>query len=567
MKSIRIFSVLLILGLMMVACETLMEPENDNQYTIDRILKDPAFAEGLLVNVYKTLPNAYNLDEVATDDAVSNNKLNPYLRMATGEWTAIYSPVSKWSTAYNAIFTLNYFLSVVNQVDWYYLDKTTSIYFARRFKGEALALRGYYYHVLLVNHGGIATDNNLLGIPLITDVLESGDNWKLPRNTYQECVTQINTDYDSAISLLPDTWANTADSKYNKAFGEQNKNRINATAVRALKARLALHIASPAFNNGNYDNAKCITAATLAGELLVDNNKTVANMPTDYVRFYNSDGDINNPDILWRNDHYQSNSLELDNAPPSLYGNGRVNPTQNLVNAFPMQNGYPISDEYLGQSGYDKDNPYAGRDPRLGYYILCNGGVYGSTTIFTDVSSPKDGLNKTTSSTRTGYYLLKLLRTDVNLDPASTTNKLHFYAPIRWTEMYLNYAEAANEAWGPDDDPNGYGFTPRTIIGQLRNLAGITPDDYLTSLTSKAQLRDLIRNERRIILCFEGFRFWDLRRWKADLNEKAKGVSINGSNYSYIDVENRAYPDYAVYGPIPYSETIKYDGLLQNKGW
>lgn len=564
MKSIKIFSILLILGLMMVACETLLEPENDNQYEMDRILKDPAFAEGLLVSAYKSLPNAYNLDEVATDNAVSNDKSNSFLRMATGEWTASFSPVSKWSTAYDAIFKLNFFLSVVDNVDWYYLDNDIAENFARRFKGEALALRGYFYNQLLVNHGGVATDDNLLGVPLVTEVLESDDNWKIPRSTYLECVDRINDDYDEAISLLPAEWADDPDDKdYNKVFGAQNKNRINATYVRALKSRLALHIASPALNAGTYDAAKCITAATLAGQLLQENGG-ITGMSTDNVGFYNEDGDISNADILWRNDYYMSNVLESDNAPPSLYGNGRVNPTQNLVNAFPMLTGYPIDHEL---SGYNPDRPYADRDPRLNYYILCDSGNYGGNDIYTDLNSPTDGLNRTTSSTRTGYYLLKLMRTDVNLNPATTTTKRHFFTHIRWTELYLNYAEAANEAWGPDGDGGtGYG-TARDVIGQLRSIAGITPDVYLAGIVTREDMRELIRNERRIALCFEGFRFWDLRRWGVSLTETAKGVSITPGNYSYIDVENRVYPDYAVYGPVPYDEVIKYSGLLQNKGW
>ena len=80
-------------------------------------------------------------------------------------------------------------------------------------------------------------------------------------------------------------------------------------------------------------------------------------------------------------------------------------------------------------------------------------------------------------------------------------------------------------------------------------------------------MRELIRNERRLELCFEGFRFWDLRRWKANLNETAKGVDINNLVVNYIEVEHRNYKDYMYYGPIPYSETLKYSNLEQNKGW
>lgn len=80
-------------------------------------------------------------------------------------------------------------------------------------------------------------------------------------------------------------------------------------------------------------------------------------------------------------------------------------------------------------------------------------------------------------------------------------------------------------------------------------------------------MRDLIRNERRLELCFEGFRFWDLRRWNMDLNEPAKGVRISNGKYEIITVENRNYESYMQYGPIPYSEVVKFDALEQNQGW
>ncbi len=85
-------------------------------------------------------------------------------------------------------------------------------------------------------------------------------------------------------------------------------------------------------------------------------------------------------------------------------------------------------------------------------------------------------------------------------------------------------------------------------------------------------MRELIRNERRIELCFEDRRFWDLRRWKADLNVTAQGMKIDketdGSlKYTPINVENRNYKDYMYYGPIPYGEVIKWSNLEQNLGW
>ena len=85
-------------------------------------------------------------------------------------------------------------------------------------------------------------------------------------------------------------------------------------------------------------------------------------------------------------------------------------------------------------------------------------------------------------------------------------------------------------------------------------------------------MRQLIRNERRLELCFENHRFWDLRRWKANLNETARGINITTSTtgalvYKPIDVEQRNYQDYMIYGPIPYAELIKFSNLVQNDGW
>jgi starch-binding outer membrane protein, SusD/RagB family len=135
----------------------------------------------------------------------------------------------------------------------------------------------------------------------------------------------------------------------------------------------------------------------------------------------------------------------------------------------------------------------------------------------------------------------------------------------------LAYAEAANEAWGP----TGMGihaYSAYDVIKAIRKRAGVgttNGDPYLEECKAdKDKMRALIRNERRLELCFESFRFWDLRRWKANLNETARGLDINGTTYTPINaVEARTYENYMYYGPVPYSELLKYNNLVQNKGW
>ena len=270
--------------------------------------------------------------------------------------------------------------------------------------------------------------------------------------------------------------------------------------------------------------------------------------------------------------------METENYPSTLYGKGRVNPTQNLVDAFPMANGYPITDE---NSEYNANDPYADRDPRLKAYILVNGDKIGSTDgVVNSAADSKttDGLNKENGkSTKTGYYLRKLLRSDINLNPNSTTKQKHLNARIRTTEILLDYAEAANEAQGPKAKVGGAGYSAYDVIKAIRERAGVGEfgeDPYLDDCAqSKEKMRELIRNERRLELCFENHRFWDLRRWKANLNEAAKGINITTDEatgafvYKTFEAEERKYDDYMFYGPIPYSEILKYSNLKQNEGW
>ena len=282
------------------------------------------------------------------------------------------------------------------------------------------------------------------------------------------------------------------------------------------------------------------------------------------------------PEVLWRADWEKADaSQESDNYPPSLFGGGKVNPSQNLVDAFPMANGYPISDS---RSNFNAADPYANRDPRLKAYIVVNGDVIGaegnSINTTDDDKTNIDGINhESGKSTLTGYYLRKLLRDDVNLNPAKDVR--HFGARIRYTEIFLDYAEAANEAAGPKTAV-GASYSAYDVIKALRKRAGVGGDNdpYLEECAaSKEKMRELIRNERRLELCFENHRFWDLRRWKANLNETAKGVNITTNTstgaliFKPIDVEVRSFQDYMYYGPIPYSELRKWSNLEQNDGW
>ncbi len=560
---------LLIIGVNLLSCEKFLEPEPNGTLSEEELLFNPSFAEGLLMTAYIALPDDYNFaTDVASDDAVTNEKGSAYSRMATGEWLSSFDPISEWSNAYLQISYINQFLGFYESVLWSRepnlndsINELRNSLHIKRLKGEAHGLRAWYQFKLLQHHAGRAADGRLMGYPIINETLAPSDDWKLSRNTFAECVANIFTDLDTAIANLPAEWVDGSDPFINATSGARFENRINGNAARALKSRVALLAASPAFSESNAVSWE--EAATIAGDLLVE----LGDLYPKGIVFYK---EKKNKEMIWNRAEILKNNWEEDNFPPSLFGYGRTNPSQNLVDAFPMGNGYPI-DHAL--SGYDPENPYAGRDPRFYDYIIHNDALFKNTPINTYVDASQDGINSLETSTRTGYYLKKLMAEAVVLDPGSSVNAGHTYTLVRMTEVLLNYAEAANEAWGPDGDPNGYGFTARSKMEELRRRAKLDPDDYLASITDQAGLRELIRNERRLELCFEGFRFWDIRRWndQATLTAPVKGVYITVEadstySYSYDKIEDRIFTSDMIYGPIPYEETLKYD-IQQNIGW
>jgi len=577
---------ILAMVLVFTGCKKILSPADENNRGLNDIYDNAAFAEGLLLNGYTRLPmGSWSFSDVATDDAVSNDPNNSYRLMATGKWSSINNPMEQWTGGFAAIQYLNQLLSQADKVTWATTGKYTNEMFNDRIKGEAFGLRGLFMFYLLQAHAGWTADGKLLGIPILTTPLNAQSDFSIPRNTFDECVQQIYKDLDSAESRLPLDFENIAVSSdipakyagkttvadYNRVFGAYDRQRMTSRIVKGIRAKVSLLAASPAFSQAAapaWAKAADDAAASLD---LTGGLSGMANNGGYWYASKNS-GEINgvssgvNPrEILWRANVGDGNNLEKDNYPPTLFGNGRVNPTQNLVDAFPMANGYPIGD---AAAGYDANNPYSNRDPRLALYIVVNGSKMGpaGATIYTKTGTSNDGLNAIATSTRTSYYMRKLLREDVNVNPANTNTQRHYIPYIRYTELFLAYAEAANEAWGPDGT-GAHTYSARDVIAAIRKRAGITqPDNYLAALTTKEDMRALIHNERRLELCFEGFRFWDLRRWKESLTQPASGVSITGNGYTVSPVESRQYADYMYYGPLPYNEVLK-ENLLQNKGW
>jgi hypothetical protein len=583
----------------------MFNPADENNRTEDAMYEESKYAHGLLIYGYDRLPYITTTQtDIATDDAVTNVTSSAYLNMATGTWASDNNPMSQWDACKDGIQYVNLFLSKVEKVKWAPSAASKQQMFVDRLKGEAFGLRALFYYYLLMAHGGYADDGQLYGVPLLLTPEDGSSDFNQPRATFADCMKQIFADCDSAMALLPASYDDISNnneipakyralgaeySGFNLVFGTKARNLMSATIAEAIKAQAALLAASPAFRDQS--GVTSAEAATLCANVL----KRIGGMdgfdPTGNVWYKNKaklePAAAEMPEILWREDRHKNADQERENYPPTLYGQGRTNPSQNLVDAFPMRSGRPITD---ANSGYDPQNPYANRDPRLADNVIYNGMTFRKTTIITgtypnDKNETDDNLNSINTSTRTGYYLQKLLRDDVSPLSSSLIEQQHIYPRIRYTEIFLAYAEAANDAWGPKGDQAGAGFSAYDVIKAIRKRAGLGTDEYGLPLPEgdayleecagdQTKMTNLIRNERRLELCFENKRFWDLRRWMLPLNETVKGVKIDRNEetgvltYNYMDVEERRYDSsYQWYGPIPKAELLKWSNLKQNKGW
>lgn len=581
MKNILVTAVLLCI---FTSCEDYFEPAETNERDFNELISNPNSTLGLLIYGYRSIPGSYDsfggdfLDS-ATDNALSNQLSGTANK--TVEINGFWSPVNgnnilnAWRSRYDELKNVNQFLEIGLEpsVLYYKADLERDEKYRQRLKGEAFFLRAWIHFDLLRRYAGIDSNGQLMGIPLLTSTLNiNGDDLDIPRNTYQECVQQISDDLDIAIANLPVDYNGVGED-----FDNTNLGRPTTVACQALKSRLLLYAASPSYGTSEFSEA-----AQAAFETIEVIGSTLPNGIYDSSNnvsstFFNND---ENSELIMRRvstGQAGNRNLETNHFPPGnlLLGDGRCNPTQNLVDAFPMANGYPITES---TSGYVENLMYENRDPRLEMTVIRNNQVFKGQTVETfeggnNISGGSDDNVTIENSTRTGYYLRKWMSSKANLVEVDLVSDIHYYALFRKVEIFLNLAEAANEAYGPDG--GAIGMTAREAIAEVRRRAGIASggtDDYLASISTKEAMRDLIKNERRIELCFEGHRFYDLRRWEDNLNEPITGITITKNTDDTFSFQRKtivtpSFAEYMNYGPLPFDELLRTENITQNQGW
>ncbi|WP_139956499.1 RagB/SusD family nutrient uptake outer membrane protein [Flavicella sediminum] len=553
--------------------------EDTIQYTQqEEVTTSGQRSRGIINDIYTDYSFRYFTDfsvEYLTDNAVLNSAETD---LARGNWAPTSNPYNYvWQQSYDNIRQIYLYIDLIHDTGLPYLpseaSKPLSDIIVNRYYGEAHFLKAWAEWELLKVFGGPAEDGTMLGFPIVNGILENEDYASLSRDTYDDCVAQIMADLDVAIANLPLRYEGL--ETVNPGTSALEIGRASGLAAYALKAKVALFAASPAFNPTN-DVAKWELAASLTHDVIVQNGGLKS------LQSYNFENE-DNPDHIWRmRNSRNNNSLENRLYPPTLYGQGEVNPSQNLVDAFPDANGQPITS---ATSTYDATAPYANRDSRFYKFIFYNGDKCFDSELCSEFNALEifqGGLDNfggfiPNEGTRTGYYLKKYLN-NLNFDPSATqatTTLPKVYVQLGLTEVYLNYAEAVTNAYGVVNiAPAGLSFSAKDVLAKVRQRAGYFFDTYLTTASADVtEFMNLVKNERRIELCFTGERFHDLRRWKEIENTEAiKGMKITKNtdatfSYETMEVENRAFDAKNFYLPLPYSEVLINKNLKQNKGW
>jgi starch-binding outer membrane protein, SusD/RagB family len=603
-KKIIWFGILIAL---LASCQSLLEPYPNGNYDDELLWKNELLVQGLIGWCYDQVNSNvrnYNDNEGAyldgaTDDGVITKSTNTLRRYAVNTMTTGQDPfLTYWDRDYRAIRNCNLFLKDRRGYETKYVFNATWNNLVRnRLQGEAFALRAWFEWDLLQKFGGEGNDGRMLGFPIITDVYGANDVVDVARNTYDECVARILADCDSAYKYLPiahrDYLVPSADRAY---AGGKYWGRFDGISCKAIKAMVYLTWASPRFNPGNI-TARWDSAASNAMKVM--NFKSTVDVVSGNANSFSPTAGVvwtnpNSAEIVMTT-RYNTGNLSMERMfyPGGFGGSstGELGATQELVNAFPMANGYPITDP---NSKYDPANPYTGRDPRFYANIFYNqaqaklnntGAVmytFRNWNLGTDVGADAAGVSPNNS--RTNYHIKKFVFMGWNPTASSPATAPHSKFLIRWTHMVLTFAEAANHV---TKDPNValYGMTPKAAIKMLRvrktydNTNGMSATDpYLDAQTTEAAFDALVKNERRIETCFEGLRFYDLRRWTTEANwQSVINVPVHGAlitktsatpTFTYNlnnEVEKRLFP--SAYNPIPYNEMLRMSKLVQNKGW
>ena len=570
MKKINILLSSSIAALLLSSCNPILDREMMLTMTEKQALESYDVAQKRVNGLYTYLPNGFSpvggaMMAAASDEAEYSVASSSVHMFNNGSWNPLNNPDNVWTYYYQGIRQATLFLETADQINMerYKLDPQNQADYEmrmaniERWKYEARFLRAYFYSELVKRYGGVPLANELMDMDT--------DYRNIPRNTLQECIDFIVDECGQVAPHLP------------AVYQASDMGRVTRGAALALKSRVLLYAASELFNNPvwaqGYERQDLISlsgvdrqtrwenAAKAAGEVLwgADVAEAGYKLSGNYQSLFRSFSD--NEIVLVRRNGYD-NSFEKSNYPIGAdQATGGTAPSGNLVDAYETTGGRTFSWKDPSMAA----RPYENRDPRFAATIMPNNRTFQGRPVEC-WEGGADGPDKNNAS-RTGYYLLKYV--DPELKLLQGQSAIHSWIIIRLGEIYLNYAEAMNEAYGPVGK-GIYGKSAREAVNEVRGRVGMP--EVLAD--SKEEMREKIRHERRVELAFEDHRFWDVRRWMTapdDLNAPLKGVKVtrlsyNSFEYQSVEVESRSFKRSMYFYPIPQNE-LNITGWPQNPLW
>ena len=547
-QSRLLMAMLCISSMLFVSCDDTLNTAPSDRFTEDAVWEDEALIEAYIGNTYRTLPSGlryslYGLSIVVDENNARGNSwawsvwagnLTPDDLREVDYWTG---DASRNITYWQPINRVNLFFQNIERPRENEIDSDIK----NRMIGEMKVIRAHSYFKLISLFGGV---------PLITKTFSLDDDFKVLRNSYDECMEFVLSELDEAIDLLPLDYDNA------------NQGRVTKGAAMAIKARALLYNASP-LNNPSNDLQKWQLAADAAKEI-IDLNKY--ELFDDYRTMFLEEN-IYNTEMIWQRPYNQYESPEAVYVELSLYPNGyngfgQVHPLQNLVDDYETANGLLPEDD----PEYDPQNPYVNRDPRFYATILHDGAPFQGReveTFYPGGLDSNEGPVSAWNATETGYYQLKFANERI-VNPSGNNMSQTPWTHYRYAEVLLNYAEA-NYFLGNEE-------VTREYLNRVRKRPSVNMPEITDSGESLFQK---IVNERRIELVFEEHRWFDIRRWEIlpeVANEDLKRIIIRKQpdgtkTYEVAFWKEGKYNEANYLLPIPQIEINKNGLLEQNPGY
>ncbi|PWJ55626.1 putative outer membrane starch-binding protein [Dyadobacter jejuensis] len=524
----------------MFSCQDVLEIEDINNYNPELVWNDANLANAYMANLYPMFGNWNPSADAFSQQIAGIPFYSDRVTITNGEFKL-------WN--YTRIRLINQAIVEVNQGNLSEADKQSIM-------AQALFMRAYTYFDMVKYHGGV---------PYITipqDRYE--DDLFVKRNTTKECFDLMIKDLDDAIAMLPTKIAP----------GSDDYGKIDGSFALAFKAKVLLYMASPQFNPTNpWSNAYWQQAYSVNKEAYESLGAQGYRLVDDYSQIALSE---KGPEAIFTViNSYPNKTASWDHGvrPGSeSRGPAWAVPTWEFVKEFPMKDGKAYNDPsgaYFQTDAEFLQNFWSNRDPRFMQSVVWNGKSYpvsgktdkrqytalGIAHELDDYGiNPDAGVNSTNLDRYTGFFIVK--NSLLKLAQAEVQQYDVDYVLMRYAEVMLNYAETANETGHMDEAIQ--------ILQAIRARAGIEPGDdgyYGIDASSKEALREAILMERNIELCFEGHRFWDLRRLRMldRLNGTTKhgveaiAVLPNGQNMPMGDARAQADQNLLVEKDFKYS--------------